>query len=126
MEGTQCDGRGGWTRVAYLNMTQSDATCPPGLTQRFFNNINHHLCGRPNASGAGCSSTNFSSLGLKYYKVCGQVRGYAFGSPDAFEVPSVGIDGYYADGVSITNGRSPRQHIWTYAGGLREDKNADS
>ena len=34
MEGTNCGGEGGWTRVAYVNMSQSGGTCPQGLTQR--------------------------------------------------------------------------------------------
>ena len=29
----------------------------------------------------------------------------------------VTFDSYYVDGVSITYGSNPRQHIWTYAGG---------
>ena len=33
MEGTHCGGEGGWTRVAYVNMTQAGATCPQGLEQ---------------------------------------------------------------------------------------------
>ena len=76
MKGTHCDGKGGWTRVAYLNMTESSACCPPGLNLQH-HNINHRLCGRFNSSSsAGCSSTTFSTLGLNYYKVCGQLRGY--------------------------------------------------
>ena len=27
------------------------------------------------------------------------------------------IDTYYIDGISVTNGQSPRQHIWTFAAG---------
>ena len=42
MKGTYCDGKGG---VAYLNMTESGATCPPGLSQYQYNNIDHDLCG---------------------------------------------------------------------------------
>ena len=121
MKGTHCDGKGGWTRVAYLNMTKSGATCPPGLNLQQYNNIDHGLCGRPLVD---CSSTTFSTLGLNYYKVCGQVRGYQYGSTDAFLSLSVGvgIDSYYVDGVSITYGQNPRKHIWTYACGLREDR----
>ena len=122
MEGTHCDGKGGWTRVAYLNMTESGATCPPGLSLQQYNNMDHGLCGRPNVSSAGCSSTTFSTLGINYYKVCGQVRGYQYRAPDAFGFLSVGIDSYYIDGVSITQGQYPRTHIWTYAGGLTEDR----
>ena len=122
MNGTHCDGKGGWTRVAYLNMTESGATCPPGLTLQQYNNIDHGLCGRPNPSSAGCSSTTFSTLGLNYYKVCGQVRGYQYRSTDAFHSLSKGIESYYVDGISITYGQSSRTHIWTYASGLSEDR----
>ena len=31
MEGTNCGGEGGWTRVAYLNMTDPSSLCPDGL-----------------------------------------------------------------------------------------------
>ena len=123
MNGTHCDGKGGWTRVAYLNMTESGATCLPGLSLQQYNNIDHGLCGRPfSSSSGGCSSTKFSTLGLKYYKVCGQLRGYQYYTPDAFELLSKGIDSYYVDGVSITYGQNPRTHIWTYAAGLTEDR----
>ena len=30
------------------------------------------------------------------------------------------IDSQYVDGISITYGSNPRQHIWTYAGGREE------
>ena len=125
MKGTYCDGKGGWTRVAYLNMTESGATCPPGLTQHNCNNINHGVCGRPNSSLlAGCSSTIFSTLGINYYKVCGRVRGYQYGSTNAFQplTKGVGIDNHYVDGVSITYGQNPRTHVWTFAGGLTENR----
>ena len=121
MKGTHCDGKGGWTRVAYLNMTESGACCPPGLNLQH-HNIDHGLCGRLNSSSsAGCSSTTFSTLGLKYYKVCGQLRGYQYASIDAFHSLSRGIDSYYVDGISITHGQSPRKHIWTYASGWKPD-----
>ena len=38
MEGTNCGREGGWTRVAYVNMTQPGATCPQGLNQTSYNN----------------------------------------------------------------------------------------
>ena len=118
MEGINCDDEGGWTRVAYINMTEPNATCPNGLTLRNFSNISHPLCGRQ-ASGKDCTSTNFSSNGLTYSKVCGQVRGYQYASPDGFN--NVNIDSYYVDGVSITHGRNPRKHIWTYAASVYEN-----
>ena len=39
MEGSNCDGKGGWMRVGYINMTKPNATCPHGLIQRQYNNI---------------------------------------------------------------------------------------
>ena len=118
MEGMNCDEEGGWTRVAYLNMTEPGTTCPSGLTQTGYININHDVCGRPNPSSAGCNSTSFFTYSINYTKICGQVRGYQYDSPDAFNTGGIGIDSYYVDGVSITYGSNPRQHIWTYAGGL--------
>ena len=120
MEGINCDGEGGWTRVAYLNMTEPNATCPTGLILQEYDNIDHPLCGRHDR--AGCNSTIFSSTGLMYSKVCGQVRGYQYYALHAFRSLGVGIDSYYVDGVSITYGTNPRKHIWTYAAGITEKK----
>ena len=39
MKGTYCDRKGGWTRVGYLNMTESNATCPSGLTKTSFTTL---------------------------------------------------------------------------------------
>ena len=54
--------------------------------------------------------------------MCGQLRGYQYGTPDAFNSslanPSLTIDSVYVDGVSITYGSAPRKHIWTYANGV--------
>ena len=33
MKGNQCDGEGGWTRVAFVNMSKPGSSCPPGLVQ---------------------------------------------------------------------------------------------
>ena len=78
MEGTNCGGEGGWTRVAYVNMTQPGATCPQGLNQTSYNNKS--LCGN---NGHGCNSTVFPTL-VEYSKVCGQVRGYQYDTLIAF------------------------------------------
>ena len=73
MEGTNCDGKGGWMRVGYLNMSELNATCPPGLTLQQYNSIDHGVCGLSNYSILG--STSFSSGGNNYSEVCGQIRG---------------------------------------------------
>ena len=41
------------------------------------------------------------------------------GSPEAFLGSGQSINSVYVDGVSIMHG-SPRQHIWTFAGGVGE------
>ena len=126
MEGTNCEEEGGWLRVAFVNMTQPCATCPQGLMQRNFPGLT--LCGK-NASrytetspgGDGCQGTVFSTFGLNYSHVCGQLRGYQFATPDAFHSYHFyrkTIDDVYVDGVSITYSSASRKHIWTYANGL--------
>ena len=110
MEGINCDGEG---RVAYINMSESGTTCPPGLIMQEYDNIDHGLCGRCTSFLGGYNSALFSSYGIKYKNVCGQIRGYMFGSPFGFGGSN--IDSLYVDGISITYDSLPRQHIWTYA-----------
>ena len=123
MEGINCDGEGGWTRVAYFNMTEPNATCPTGLILQEYDDIDHPLCVK---LAGGCNSANFSSTELMYSKVCGQVRGYQCRNPNAFFSIEVGIDDTYVAGVSITYGTNPRKHIWTYAAGIGEQRNGSS
>ena len=124
MEGTNCGGEGGWTRVAYVNMTQPGATCPQGLEQR--NVGSQVLCTL--TVKHGCNGTVFHTP-VEYSKVCGQVRGYQYSSLTAFYSYNTNngltINEPYVDGVSITYGSAPRKHIWTYAGGAF-DKPTDS
>ena len=122
MEELLC-GSGGWTRLAYLNMSNSTENCPSGF--RLYQSGGVRACGRPTSSGASCVSVQFPSKGISYSQVCGRVVGYQFASPDAVN-PTIGglqshndINSYYVDGVSITRG-SPRQHVWTLMAGFKE------
>ena len=116
MEGINCGG-GGWMRVAFVNMTQTGTTCPQGLTQRLINGNNY--CGRNIV--VGCQSTVFTTNGFNYSHVCGRLRGYQYGGPDAFYRTNSGkatsVDDNYVDGASITYDADPRKHIWTYVAG---------
>ena len=107
-----CNSTGGWTRVGYLNMTDSSEKCPDEF--RLYNESGVRACGRPVSSGGSCVGITFSSGNIKYSQVCGKVIGYQFGSPDG----PVGndINGYYIDGISLTHG-SPRKHIWSFISG---------
>ena len=58
-----------------------------------------------------------------YSQVCGHIIGYQHGGPHGFfpyHSQQYSIDTYYVDGVSVTHGQSPRQHIWTFAAGYSE------
>ena len=111
-------GRESWTRVAYLNMSDPMQSCPPAWRDRSANGV--RVCGPPASSFPECNSTFYSTRGQAYTRVCGQVIGYQFGSPDDFRSRSTyTIDQYYVDGVSITHGR-PQSHIWTLAADMSE------
>ena len=122
MTRTCCSTTGGWTRVANLDMTDPSQQCPDGfrLATRFTAPL--RTCGRPGP--AGCVSTTFPVHGIEYSQVCGRVIGYQFGTPEAFDFyyvhRSLTIDDSYVDGVTITHGQLPRQHIWTFAAALSE------
>ena len=63
----------------------------------------------------------FNTYGIEYSHVCGKVIGYQDQTPDAFgQGQSQTIDGNYFDGISLTHGRNPRKHIWTFAASLHE------
>ena len=117
----------GWMRAGYLNMTEEDSECPGNL--RFFQSPKRS-CGRGQVSAAiGCTSVYYPTHGISYRQVCGRVTAYQIGTTNAFFAygydSAVTIDGYYVDGISITHGSSPRQHIWTFAA-ARDEISPDS
>ena len=117
--GELCGTGGGWTRLAYLDMSDSTVNCPTGFKLYESNGV--RACGRT-TSGGSCQSVKFPSNGVSYSQVCGRVVGYQYGSTDASyvyndRVNHDDINSYYVDGVSITHGY-PRQHIWTLMAGL--------
>ena len=115
---TRCGSTtGGWTRVARINMTSPEGTCPSPLETI----ASPRSCSR--SGGAGCSSMYFSTFGVPFTRVCGQAIGYQHHSADAFGgFGGLGmtIDNPYVDGLSITYGSAPRRHLWTYAAGYTE------
>ena len=111
-----CGGSTGWRRAAYLNMSNPSQQCP-SVWQEI--TTPHRVCGRRSTS-ASCEGLTYSTGGEQYDQVCGRIIGYQLSTPDAFRGSSRSIDTSYLDGVSVTYG-SPRQHIWSFAGGLDED-----
>ena len=116
------NGTRGWTRAAYLNMTNPSQECPSAWTLQTRTSEPRRLCGLT-GTGSGCESATYSTFGFNYSQVCGRVIGYQYSTPDAFHVVGAvqSLEGHYVDGVSITHG-SPgaRQHIWTFAAGIGE------
>ena len=111
-------GTDSWTRVAYLNMSDSQQQCPSTLQLYEVNGV--RVCRRKTYYG-GCRTVgSFSSNNVNYTEICGRIIGYQYYRPDAFE--SGDIDGVYADGISLTFG-SPRQHIWTFIASQTENSN---
>ena len=110
-----CNGTRGWMRVGYLNMTDPNEQCPPGLLLYEENGV--RACGRYTI---GCLSVTYPSHDISYSQVCGRVIGYQKGSTDAIRKQSYGINSSYVDGVSITRG-NPRQHIWTFMAAIQAD-----
>ncbi len=111
---------GSWMRVAHLNMTVVGQQCPGNL-QLYTDPI--RVCGR-STDGYGCNSVTFATYGIHYQQVCGRVKGYQESFTDAFGnshcTEPCTIDDPFVDGIIITHGNSPREHIWTYAAGFNE------
>ena len=118
---------GGWSRVAYLNMTDPTHECPPEwreITEPV------RTCGRTNETliyGIGCSSASFSTYNISYSHICGRIVGYQFGTLDAFSVfyLHTRIEDPYVDGVVILRG-TEKHHVWTFAGEFSEERNGSS
>ena len=118
-----CGGSTGWRHVAYLNMSNPSQQCPSVWREY---TTPHRVCGRRSIRGS-CEGLTYSTGSEQYDQVCGRIIGYQLGNPDAFDGADGGpirsIDSYYMDGVSLTYG-SPRQHIWSFVGGLNEGDRA--
>ena len=119
-----CGGSFGWRRVAYLNMSDPSQQCPSVWREY---TTPHRVCGRKSTSNLGsCEGLNYSTGSVQYDQVCGRIIGYQLGHPEGFfSSPGKSINTYYVDGISVTHG-SPRQHIWTFAGGITEQIAAKS
>ena len=117
-----CGDASRWTRVAYLNMTDPNEECPQNWKLRTGSTIRG--CGRRQTQTHICESVLFNASGVTYSRVCGRIIAYQAGNPDAFfnsvAAGRGSIDQGYVDGISVTHGRNPRNHIWTFAAALSE------
>ena len=112
-----CGVREGWSRIAYLDMTDPSHSCPPAWREV---STPKRTCARTTDTRS-CDSAVFAANGYRYSRVCGRIRAYQCGTPDAFDSGSSDINDRYIDGVSITHS-DPRQHVWTFAAGRSESR----
>ena len=111
-------GGSGWSRVAYLDMSDPSATCPSNWTIH----NSPRGCGRTAPDAHTCDSAIVPAGGVSYSSVCGRILAYQRGTTDAFvHFGRTSIDSAYVDGISVTHGPSgSREHIWTFAAALYE------
>lgn len=104
-----------WMRIGYLNMSEPNAFCPDGWRE-----VSNPVRSCRRNFGSYVNTVNYSSNGIPYSRVCGRIVGYQYGSPEGFfhYAPSNTLDSRYVDGISITYGYGPRQHIWTFVAGV--------
>lgn len=121
-----CGGvTGGWMRVAEQNFNISrNDSCPTGFTERFDNMDLLRTCV---VGTTGCTTFDiYPTYGVTYSSVCGKFVGYQLGTPEAFArsivISSLTVDSQYLDGLSLTHGSSPRQHIWSLPVGVTESR----
>ena len=114
-----CNSTGGWVRVANIDMTDPNQQCPPGCRQR----TDFRSCDRSD-TGFGCTPITFPSHGIEYRQVCGWIRAYLYRYTRAFNPyynnRSYTVEDGYVFGMSLTHGRHPHQHIWTFASAFSE------
>ena len=107
----QC-GDGLWYRVAYINMNDSTQECPSNSAPK---------PGLVDDQAVLDQAALVCTFLHCHHNTCGRAIGYQDGSTDGFHIfgqpqPN-SADDHYADGLSVTLGRMPRTHIWTYAAG---------
>ena len=109
--------KGGWMRVAYLDMRNSSHQCPSGFSLTTRSSNPRRVC---DITRNGCVSTRFTVHGKRYSHVHGRIIAYQNGYASAFYYQSRPVDQSYVFGVSLTHGQNPRKHIWTFAGAADE------
>ena len=119
-------GGGLWKMVASLNMSDPLQQCPSGWREYPYNqSVSVRSCGRQIGSRIDCIATPIKTDSFEYSRVCGRIIGYQVDTPDAFYAIDSSdhrndINNAYVDGISLTYGKDPRKHIWTFAAGSNE------
>ena len=124
--GYTCGGTTGWRRVTYLDMRDTNVSCPSGW--QLLDDGSLKTCGRTSERYGTCDSVFFTVPGGPYSQVCGRIRAYQWGLTGAFSgftSRHKTVDSAYFSGVAIMHG-NPLQHIWTFAAGAHENESSSS
>ena len=119
MEGTNCGGDGGWTRVAFVNMTK------PGAIPALKVWIKQCLMDLRTVVGSRAVqlvvylqlliiSSAFKRCVAEFLDISKMLQMLS----DHNSKFNANISGVYFDGLAIMSG-NPRRHIWTYTAGFR-------
>ena len=100
-------------RVTSIDMKEAINLCPSGLKTLTSPKRLYAM----NIYGGGCCSAHLNVHRVEYSRMCGKIIGYQQKTPDAFQPyynnRGLTIDQAYVDGISLTHGQNPRNHIWT-------------
>ena len=116
-----------WTRVLYLNMADTETSCPANWT---LHEEPVRACGRKTDEWHTCDSV-LIPVTVNYSMICGRIYAYQRGYSAAFRHSVYlshiyrgvigGIDSPYVSGLSLTHGLvEQRKHVWTFAGAYDE------
>ena len=119
MNNSRYNSTSGWMRVANVDMTDFTQKCPGTLQ---FHTPVLHLCEK-RVTSLTCRSIFFPTYSLPFTRVCGRIKAYQEGSPDAFNLyyrdRTLTLDDIYLQGISITVGH-PRTHVWSFVAARTE------
>ena len=121
------DLTGGWMRVAYIDMRNTNHQCPSGLSLLSRSSAPRRVCDITVTRFHICVSNSYTAHGVGYSHVYGRIIAYQKRAPVAFRHITSSryndIEEPYVYGVSLTHGKGPRRHIWTFAGASDETSN---
>ena len=114
MNREECGNGTWWMKLASKDFSNSSTPCPANW-QLLSSPI--RACTRTTADG--CDSYLIPSGGQNYSRVCGRITAYQRGPAFGFWLSGHNnLSQSYLNGVSVTHGNTPRQHIWSFAASL--------
>ena len=113
-ESTHPCGGSGWKSAIYLDFRDPNTPCPDNWVETDYDEM-PYTCGIRATGGGACAAEIFSLPEdiLEYSKVCGRIKAYQFGTPNAFI-------GTIFSGIGVTYD-SGSSFIWRFVAGATND-----